>query len=135
MGQTDGWTEGKSVFYDEPDRTEGETGHAETDSFPRPPWCRMWLAHPFCRQRSPPLSPSSSSLHPSLHQSGLVRSTEPSLFSGSGKRSGNGGPARSHATAAAATAAQCVCVFSHLLVLRCRAGSGPGRSASGCWDC
>lgn len=26
-------------------------------------------------------------------------------------------------------------VFSHLLVLRCRAESGPGRSASGCWDC
>lgn len=37
-----------SFFYDEPDRTEGETGHAETDS--------VWLAHPFCRQHSPPLS-------------------------------------------------------------------------------
>lgn len=26
-------------------------------------------------------------------------------------------------------------VVSHLLVLRCRVETGPGRSASGCWDC
>lgn len=113
--QTDGQRESQFFMMNhrnsEPDRTEDETGtgHAETDSFSR--LLGACGSHTHSAANTLPLSPSSSSLHPSLHQSGVVRSTEPSLFGGSGKWTGNGAPARSHATAAAAQCV-CVCVFS-----------------------